>query len=155
MSVVVANFDEFADALKKFGDRLPEVMDVVLRKSAMDIVANTAREWPIDTGRSRAGWIASISDPPQSNYKGNSKKRGGTVQAAPFESVKEGTTVSVTVTNPVDYAPYLEFGYTKSTTTGTISVAPGGYLQRASRLARADIENLLQELVQTEWDGQR
>jgi len=149
MSVVVANFDEFADALQKFGDQIPEIIDVVVRKSAMDIVANTAREWPIDTGRSRAGWIASISDPPQSNFK------GGTVQAAPFQSVKEGTTVSVTVTNPVDYAPYLEFGYTKTTTTGTISVAPGGYLQRASRLARADIENLLQELVQTEWDGQR
>jgi len=149
MSVVVANFDEFADALQKFGDQIPEIIDVVVRKSAMDIVANTAREWPIDTGRSRAGWIASISDPPQSNCK------GGTVQAAPFQSVKEGTPVSVTVTNPVDYAPYLEFGYTKTTTTGTISVAPGGYLQRASRLARADIENLLQELVQTEWDGQR
>jgi hypothetical protein len=147
MKVVLANFDEFADALKKFGDQLPEIIDVVVRKSAMDIVANTAREWPIDTGRSRAGWIASISDPPQSNYKGNAKTKGGTVQAAPFESVTEGTTVSVTVTNPVDYAPYLEYG--------TISVAPGGYLQRASRLARADIENLLQELVQTEWDGQR
>ena len=123
---VESNAQEFSAAIEKFVKQMPQIADVVIRKSAMDIVAETAKEWPVDTGRSRAAWIAAVSE---------------------AEPEQEKNTVSITVTNPVNYAPFIEYG--------TVNVAPGGHLQRAIRIVRSDAGELLAELIQNEWDGAR
>lgn len=123
---VESNAQEFSAAIEKFAQRLPEIADVVIRKSAADIVAETAKQWPVDTGRSRAAWIAAVSD---------------------AETTQSRSTVSITVTNPVNYAPFIEYG--------TINVAPGGHLQRAIRIVRSDAAEMLAELIQNDWDGAR
>lgn len=146
---VESNAQEFSAAIEKFVEQMPQIADIVIRKSAMDIVAETAREWPVDTGRSRAAWIAAVSDPPTANYAGNREKNipGGVVVADSLKTKSESGNFSITVTNPVNYAPFIEYG--------TVNVAPRGHLQRAIRIVRTDAGELLAELIQNEWDGAR
>ena len=124
---VDSNVDSIVLKIGNLADHeLAEISDTIIRKAAMDIVAETAKEWPVDTGRSRAAWIAAGQEADPTASQGH---------------------MEINVSNPVDYAPYIEYG--------TISRPPGGHLQRAMRIVRDDVMAAFSELFSGAWSGGR
>ena len=117
-----AHFDR--TARRFLNHSLPQVVDLVLRKGAFDVIAGTAERWPVDTGRSRAGW------------------RAGLQRIDPELGTNGG---EVSVTNPVSYVPALEYG--------TPEKEGLGILQSEVRRARADIAKVAGRMVLRAWRG--
>ena len=130
---VVTQSDLLQRALQRMVDQMPEIADEIVRKAAFDVVAEVAERVPVDTGRLRAGWRASLEV----------LSSGGESDTVSVES--DGEVVFLTVTNPVEYAPFIEYGTDKT--------APG--LQLATSLASVR-ENLIQEVAEAAllqaWD---
>jgi hypothetical protein len=120
MSVqVTIDRDRLSPAMREMVARMPDIADQIIRKLAFDIVANVAERVPVDTGRYRAGWRVSL----------DILTGDGESETVSIEEVDE--TITVTVTNPVEYGPEIEFGTSKR--------APGLHLQTAIAAARASL----------------
>lgn len=100
--------------------RLAQAPRDVLSAVTADLVQHT----PVDRGFLRAGWdaaeVATLPNAPDPTGADAIARLGAAAQALPFGGV-------FTVTNRVNYAPYLEFG--------TVRIAPRAYLR--GTLARA------------------
>lgn len=124
-------------AVRAFTQRYaPQIVSRVLRRVALDIAGETSRSlngteagYPvpkrIDTGRLRAAWLASASD---------ARAQGTSVSLSQ----------SIQVTNPVEYAPYVEFG--------TAKMPAGGHFQRAIRLATRKLDKVIERGVEEAWN---
>lgn len=110
---------------------LTQVAEGVIKKLALDIVANLVRDpgeggTPVDTGWARANWIPQIGKPADAAVGDNESV--GVAQAA--QSQGEGQLAfyrlnsgSVYITNNVPYIMRLNDGYSKQ--------APSGFVQAA------------------------
>lgn len=85
-------------AMRKMVEKFPEAADAIIRKTAFDIVARVAETAPVDTGRYRAGWRASLT-PLQGD---------GESDTVEVTTTEQG--IQITVTNPVEYGPFIEYG---------------------------------------------
>lgn len=112
----------------------------IIRMAALEVLSRTIKCWPVDTGRSRAAWLASF-DAAQLKSGGGllSFSSKGSSPAAIAEgralgSYEETATLhglSAKITNAVGYAPMLEAGWSKQ--------APSGCLRRAMSGMRREI----------------
>lgn len=117
-------FDEehFDRAERSFREKLPLVMDTVIRRAAFRIIGGVARRWPVDTGRSRAAWRAALKE-----------LRPRAAQGL----------VEIVVLNPVEYTPYLEYGAADREGLGI--------LQSEMRAARNEVGRLTTRLITQAW----
>ena len=127
-------------AVKRVLDRMPGIADVLIRKLAFDIVAEVAELTPVDTGRLRAGWRVSLDVL--------------AADGAESETVsvfrEDGQLVGIEVINPVEYAPYIEYG--------TATRPPGNQLAIAMDKTRRRLtfgrgDNSILGQVQAAWEG--
>ena len=126
--------DKLTPAARRLRRAIPGIADQLVRKMAFDIVAEVAELVPVDTGRYRAGWRASLSVL-------GSDGEGDTVSV--FES---GDRVGIAVVNPVEYAPFIEYG--------TATRPPGNPLAIAIETVRGQVPaELLGALAQNAWGG--
>jgi hypothetical protein len=129
----------FNAASKAFLRRLPaEAIGPAVRKLAFDVVAETVRGITfglggparVDTGRYRAAWRAGFD---------KARVRG------------KGLRTTATVTNNVEYGPFVEFGTSK--------MAAGNHLTRALAVVRRDLPagrgafKVLADLFAKLWNG--
>jgi len=150
---VTASTDRLESAISRFlRDAVPEVVDVVVRKTAFDVVALTTRGLNgvdglpkrIDTGRYRAGWRVALEATGISSAGINAPDAASSKPSDGSGSFKAGPLlVKAIVTNNVEYARYVE--------DGTSRMAPGHHLKRALHLASDVFEDGLKRGVRAEF----
>ncbi len=124
MSGIVFDAATFRRLSDRFLSRLDDASGPALRRLAADTIAHTARAWPVDTGRSRAAWSMALQE-------------AVTLDGQRYHEV--------IVTNPVSYAPLIEYG--------TASTPAGRYLQQAIRTARRDFLRDFSRTARRAWEG--
>ena len=86
MSVDYSKFIEFRDKFERLSNEFENFLKQFLIKQALDVLAKTKKESPTDTGLLRNSWTIG-------------------------EVVRDGDTLKVTISNPVEYAKYVEYGH--------------------------------------------
>ena len=86
MSVDYSKFIEFRDKFERLSNEFENFLKQFLIKQALDVLAKTKKESPKDTGLLRNSWTIG-------------------------EVVRDGDTLKVTISNPVEYAKYVEYGH--------------------------------------------
>lgn len=110
------------DAIVKLVEEKNKKLRAVFMQTIKDIVFRT----PIDTGRARQGWVASVGSPDYSSNGSNS------LEAGKVPKFVFGKTVYLA--NAVDYIEDLEHGTSRQ--------APNGMVEIALKNARARIDKL-------------
>jgi hypothetical protein len=118
---MLRNLRQFNQKLQEFSkDVLPRTFRMMQRKVAMDILRGVVKKTPVDTGRARGNWLASVGNSITVAIKGSVRmlKSGVTrwsgeetpLQKAvgALQQLKFGQTIFIT--NNVPYILYLEEG---------------------------------------------
>ncbi|EJP20287.1 bacteriophage protein, PF04883 family [Peptostreptococcaceae bacterium AS15] len=86
MSVDYSQFIAFRDKFERLSNEFETFLKQFLIKQALDVLAKTKRNSPVDTGLLRNSWTIG-------------------------EVVRDGDVLKVTISNPVEYAKYVEYGH--------------------------------------------
>ena len=117
---------KFQSQLVKFTANLPErAGELVTKKVAMDVLAAVVMETPVDTGRARGNWQASVSSPVDSTTDKVDKDGETTTYSETIKidgmSVPQGQTIWIT--NNVPYIEMLEDGHSPKAPDGIVAPA--------------------------------
>ena len=133
ITVTVQN-DLLKMATARLIEQFPQISDQIVRKVAFDVVADVAATVPVDTGRYRAGWRVSL------DTLGAEGAESDTVSV--FE---EAGALTIEVTNPVEYGPFIEFR--------TSTRPPGNQLASALASVRSALPvQLTADEIAAAWD---
>ena len=86
MSVDYSQFIAFRDKFERLSNEFETFLKQFLIKQALDVLAKTKKNSPVDTGLLRNSWTIG-------------------------EVVRDGDVLKVTISNPVEYAKYIEYGH--------------------------------------------
>jgi len=86
MSVDYSEFLAFRNKFERLSNEFETFLKQFLIKQALDVLAKTKRNSPVDTGLLRNSWTIG-------------------------EVVRDGDVLKVTISNPVEYAKYIEYGH--------------------------------------------
>ena len=86
MSVDYSEFIKLRDKFERLSNEFETFLKQFLIKQALDVLAKTKRNSPVDTGLLRNSWTIG-------------------------EVVRDGDVLKVTISNPVEYAKYIEYGH--------------------------------------------
>ena len=86
MSVDYSQFIAFRDKFERLSNEFEVFLRRFLTKQALDVLAKTKRNTPVQTGTLRGSWTIG-------------------------EVVRDGDVLKVTISNPVEYAKYVEYGH--------------------------------------------
>ncbi len=110
----------FANFCRKFAERSKDAHAIVLRRLAFQLLAKIIYKWPVDTGRSRAGWgVAAallgmrIPSPPKPLEAASGFVAGEA----------ELTAVRFRAVNNLRYSPYLEEGWSAQAPMGAVRIS--------------------------------
>ena len=94
---------KFALDIRKFSEKAGKNADLVVRKVCSDIEAGVVKRTPVDTGRLRANWIASVGNA----YEG---QVSGTGNPNNEQAIRNAPGNVWYLTNNLPYAAVAEFG---------------------------------------------
>jgi len=101
---------EFSIDIAQFHAETIEDIDIIRRKTTLDVFSKVVFKTPVDTGRARGNWSVSISKPSRKVLKGVDRT-GQKVQARIATSVgRSSVTDSVFLANNLPYIGVLEYG---------------------------------------------
>ena len=86
MSVDYSQFIAFRDKFERLSNEFEIFLRRFLTKQALDVLAKTKRNTPVQTGTLRGSWTIG-------------------------EVVRDGDVLKVTISNPTEYAKYVEYGH--------------------------------------------
>lgn len=129
MTITFEIEDSASPALRELIEQnIPEARQHMVNQLAADVLDHTAQENPVDSGRSRAGWLAAAEQLPGSQVSGAGATGEGTLRLN-----HDQTTTSVSAINQVPYVTYLEYGTSK--------MAPFAMLRRTLSRIRGQLGN--------------
>ena len=120
-SMAAANFEM---QLKEFSDvLLPEYQTIFVKKISMELLKKLINKSPVDTGRFRGAWVVGRntpdrSEPDTADPSGTSTEIKG---INGINSIREGDIVYLS--NNLDYALMLEYGWSKQAPQGMVAVS--------------------------------
>lgn len=115
-------------------EQLNNAVDVVARKLTIDAWGKLVKRSPVDTGRARASWAISVSEP----YAGPPLLPGEyPMPTAPDVSAIDGTT-AIFITSNLPYMEALEEGHSGQ--------APNGMVRITIAEIAAEIDSVLADL---------
>lgn len=125
----------FTMDIKAFADRAGEAADLVVRKICLDLFSDITINTPVDTGRARANWLASVGVPNTATFEYASSP-----QAASGKAIADAQTAIAQapgnvfwISNNLPYIYRLEFeGWSKQAPNGMVRLA----IDRAQRRMR-------------------
>lgn len=111
---MTTNFDSFATDMRKQVRKLTkEQAPIFVRKIAFEVLKGVVEKTPVDTGRARGNWQASINAPKEQVLKSTDKEGSSTI-AKGFTRLGQFTIGQIAyVANNVDYMIFLENGSSK------------------------------------------
>lgn len=109
-------------ALQKFSGTVEEYVDIVSRKIMLDIDAGVVNMTPVDSGRAKANWIASIGEPVTYPSTGKDKTGGSTIaNAQHIHNAMKGLK-PMYLANNLAYIEALENGHSKQAPAGMVKL---------------------------------
>lgn len=120
-SMAVSSFEM---QLKEFSDvLLPEYQTIFVKKISVELLKKLIDKSPVDTGRFRGAWVvgrntADRSEPDTTDKEGTATKIKG---ISDISEIREGDIVYIS--NNLDYALMLEYGWSKQAPQGMVSVS--------------------------------
>lgn len=131
---------------------LPINNTIILKKVAFDVLKEVIFRWPVDTGMSRAAWLASVEKlgvggavrmKAVKTTKHDAEAKGRRMSS--IESNLHGSKQYILIKNRVRYAIYLEYGHS--------SQAPYGAVRLAMRkVSGQDISKAWKKKVRMVWN---
>jgi hypothetical protein len=113
----------FSALLKRVGDKA----DLVVRKTALELLTGMVEKSPVDTGRFRGAWVCGIGVVNNDNEQPEDKSGSSSIArtAAALPAWKPGQTIWLT--NSLPYSRVLEFG--REDGSPGSKQAPGGMVR--------------------------
>ena len=122
MSVDYSEFIKFRDKFERLSNEFETFLKQFLIKQALDVLAKTKRNSPVDTGLLRNSWTignqgVAIRSKTLKSGKNKGKIRYYSVESAFVNNTsidnveRDGDVLKVTISNPVEYAKYVEYGH--------------------------------------------
>lgn len=100
--IVGANYKQltkFADNINKLNNQQKQqFLEACCKELAARLLAKVIKRTPSETGELRRGWTGGV-------------KQGATQYANSLNIQKVGNTYRIDITNPVEYASYVEYGH--------------------------------------------
>ena len=127
----------FSDQIKKFNNKTVEAHNAIFRGTALDLFGRIIKRTPVDTGRLRANWKASINTP--------SKEITGTKDKTGSKALKDSESVvdrydfgdSVFFINNLPYAEAIEDGHSDQRPLGMVKVTVAEFRHIVKMRARS------------------
>jgi len=113
------NFDEFTRDLKReTGKELEDTLVDFQKKISLEVLTGVVEKTPVDTGRARAGWIASIGKPSIVKTKRKDKSGNSTIDKGGAKIDKLKPFQTLWISNNVEYIEFLEHGSSQQSPRG-------------------------------------
>lgn len=130
---------QFAVRMRSTADKLPERADKIVREIALAVDRTLVLATPVDTGRARANWQATLGAPATGVIDGEPGKRASVAQAtaqasAVIAGYKGGPGAAIFLTNNLPYIVPLNNGSSKQQAAGFVERALDT-VERAARRA--------------------
>lgn len=125
----------FALNISQFAERAGAAADLVVRKVCLDLMSDITNNTPVDTGRARANWFASINTPVSTTVEYSGSPASAAVQAVGNAQVaiSQAPGNVFWISNNLPYIYRLEFeGWSKQAPNGMVRLA----IDRAQRAMR-------------------
>lgn len=105
--------------ISKFAADCGEKADMAVRKVCMQLVSGVVLKTPVDTGRARGNWQASLNVPSTVPTEETDKQGAATIAAA--QAAVGGATGNVFwLSNNLPYIERLEYGHSKQAPQGMV-----------------------------------
>lgn len=122
----------FEQEIEAFVVKTKNANDRTVRYLCLDLFSEVVKGTPVDTGRARANWQASVNQPIETPVDKEDKSGGQTINNA-GNAVKEATGKIFYITNNLPYISRLEFeGWSSQARSGWVRTA----IERTKRIAR-------------------
>ena len=123
---------EFAKIMRDRAKRFSINTDQAIKKIALDVDKSVVLATPVDTGRARANWQASINSPIDTVSSDSDSSGGKTISQAQaaIATYRSGDTIHIT--NNLPYIKRLNEGWSKQ--------APAGFVDKAVQTAGAQLK---------------
>mgnify|MGYP006999136535 CR=1 FL=1 len=121
--------------ISRFIERTELAADVVIRKVCLDLFSDITMNTPVDTGRARANWFATIGAPSSTTveYSGSPASAGQGAIGDAAVAVSRATGNIFWISNNLPYIYRLEFeGWSNQAPNGMVRLA----IDRAERAMR-------------------
>lgn len=117
----------FSDDLRAFAEKANRNISVVTRKVALDMGNSLVQMSPVDTGRFRSNWVASISRVDTTTTDSTDNGAVGRIEmtlASPLgpNPNRHDYADVIYITNSLPYAQRLEYGWSKKAPAGMVRV---------------------------------
>lgn len=111
-------------------------MDVVVQKVTLDIFSSIIFKSPVDTGRFRGGWIATVGN--YSRELTDILDRNGSIAVTNMSGLVSRTAAGnvVYMVNNLPYSIRLEYGYSKQAPLGMVRTTITEFQDYVSKAAR-------------------
>lgn len=131
---------QFGIRMRGRADRIPDRADKIVREIALAVDRTLVLATPVDTGRARANWQATLGAPATGVVNGEPGKRASVAQATAQASAviggyRGGPGAAIFLTNNLPYIVPLNNGHSKQAPAGFIERALDA-VERAARRAR-------------------
>lgn len=109
----------FADDIKKFSEKAQLTQEEIVVSTLFEINKGVISATPVDTGRARGGWVASIGSP---STGGSTDTTGAKTISSANNKAKKAPGNVYYLTNGVEYIEYLEYGRSQQAPQGMARV---------------------------------
>jgi hypothetical protein len=123
--------------LQKLADKMSLNLDTVVRKSLLELTGDIIKRTPVDTGRARGNWQATVGSP-ATGVLDAADKSGDKTTGKAQDAISKATGNIYYLTNNLPYIQALEYGHSKEQ-------APHGFV----RLAVADFEDYVKQNIRS------
>lgn len=141
MQLTIEIDDQVSARLQELAESdLPESRRRLVQDATREALQRTIEMNPVDTGRSRAAWVAALTQAggsPPPGWRGPHPQGGAIAQGASLgglEPSDEGDTTSLTARNQVQYVAFLEYG--------TSRMSPFAMVRRALAFTQQRVRSL-------------
>ena len=105
--------------ISKFAADCGEKADQAVRKACLQLLVGVVMKTPVDTGRARGNWQASVNSPSTVATEDTDKIGAGTIAAG--NAAVDGATGNVFwLSNNLPYIERLEYGHSKQSPQGMV-----------------------------------
>lgn len=129
MPVESVTMGNFTLDLTRFANKTKLNVDTVVQKATHDIFRSVILKSPVDTGRFRANWLASVNSYGSMTLDDTDKSGTTTVSAVGAVALSAKAGGIVYLVNNLPYAQRLEYGYSKQAPAGMVRITIMEYQQ--------------------------
>lgn len=116
----------FSSMVKKFAQRTPEIANLVIRKSALELFTDVVMDTPVDTGRARGNWQITFGQGATGVLEASGDKENDSASGSPtVQKITDAlnadrSTLTIFLTNNLPYIKKLEYGWSKKAARGML-----------------------------------